>query len=105
MKVGKVLVVILGISFFILVIVENQEMTSVWSIDFSGKPPFKRKMVKARTADLARTKKQSTLVISGTDFRGKPPYTRNKETVRVVDHVQSDTINKKKFVPTPRRMK
>jgi len=102
MKAGKVLVIILGISFFIPAIAENQEVTRVWSIDFSGKPPFKRKMIKVRTADL---EKQSTIVVSGTDFRGKPPFTRNKEIVRVVDHVQSEATNKKKFVPTPRRMK
>ena len=105
MKFGSAIIAILGLTYFMPVMAEPPEMTTIWTVNYAGKPPFKRKMEKVRSMDLARFENQSTKVINTTDYRGKPPFTRNTETVRVVDLAQFEAIDDNKFIPTPRRMK
>ncbi len=101
---SQLLMVSLGMSLFANVSAEDQT-TTVWTTDFSGKPPYQRSKDSVRNVDLAQFETQKEIVVNNVDFRGKPPYTRNTETVRVVDLAQFETQKEDKFVATPRRMK
>ena len=106
MKAGKIFAAILGLSYLAPAVAEQQEMATVWTTDFSGKPPFQRKMEKVRVADLAQFEREETELVNTTDFSGKPPYKRNREVLRVVDLAQFEVVEaENRFVPTPRRMK
>ena len=106
MKAGKIFAAILGLSFLAPAVAEDQQMTTVWTTDFSGKPPFQRKMETVRVADLAQFEEKDTELVNTTDFSGKPPFKRNREMLRVVDLAQFEVVEtENKFVPTPRRMK
>lgn len=65
--------------------VENETVTLV-SVDFKGKPPFKRRYEQVPVADIAALEKSpSEVKIVTVDFKGKPPFKRNVEKLTVVD--------------------
>lgn len=105
MKIAKTFLAGITMIFLMPVMADSQDMTGVWVVDYSGKPPFERKLQTVPTVDLARFESQQAVVVNTTDFRGKPPFARNKETVRVVDVARFETTEQKKHVPLPRRMK
>ena len=82
----------------------NDDMTTVWTTDFSGKPPFKRQLETIPTADLARFE-TGTEVVNTTDFSGKPPFKRNVHVLRIVDAARFEIVEESRFVPAPRRFK
>lgn len=59
--------------------------TTVQKVDFSGKPPFKRKLVTLEVVDAAQLENTETSLVTSTDFSGKPPFKRNVEKLEVVD--------------------
>jgi hypothetical protein len=82
----------------------NDNMTTVWTTDFNGKPPYQRQKEILSSADFARFETTTEVVIS-TNFSGKPPFSRNVEMVRVVDANRLEIAEESRFVPTPRRGK
>lgn len=64
---------------------ESQNTTKEWTVDYSGKPPYKRTLTEINVVDVAKLETAETQVISTTDFSGKPPFKRNVETLQVVD--------------------
>ena len=82
----------------------NDGMTTVWTTDFSGKPPYQRSKETLNSADLARFETTSEVVRS-TDFSGKPPFSRNVDVLRVVDANRLEIVEETRFVPAPRRGK
>ena len=61
-------------------------MVEVRTTNFSGRPPFKRRVEHLPTAEVARLEAATTEVVKvSTDFRGRPPFARNVEVLRVVD--------------------
>ena len=67
----------------------GQEMVSVWKVDFSGRPPFKRELVEVPVADIAALEASNkvidTEVVWTVDFKGKPPFRRKMKEVPVID--------------------
>lgn len=82
----------------------NEDMTTVWTKDFSGKPPFQRSKETIRTADLAKFE-VVTEVVKSTNFSGKPPFSRNVDVLRVVDANRLEIVEERRFVPAARRGK
>ena len=105
MKIAKLLAAGIAISAINTASAGDQNTTTVWTVDYSGKPPYQRKAETLPTADIAMFETQQTTEVVTTDFSGKPPYKRNREIVRVVDLAQFEAVEEKKFVPTPRRAK
>ena len=62
----------------------GEEVTIV-TVDFKGKPPFKRRTVTLPVADVAALEATKTTRVRSVDFKGRPPFRRNIETVNVVD--------------------
>lgn len=82
----------------------NDSMTTVWTTDFGGKPPFQRQKETFNTVDLASFETATEVVIS-TNFSGKPPFKRNIEVMRVVDANRLEITGDSRFIPSPRRGK
>jgi len=65
------------------------EMVKVWSIDFSGRPPFKRQLIELPVADVARMEASNEIIetkrVWTVDYSGKPPFRRKFEEVPVID--------------------
>ena len=65
----------------------NTDTTMV--VERSGKPPFKRTFVQARTVDVAQFETSAQCEdVKTVTLRGKPPFKRSTECVRVVDVAQ-----------------
>ena len=81
------------------------DMVSVWAVDKSGAPPFKRRLVQVPAADIAALEVESgnveTVRKMVTNFRGKPPFRRRTVEVPVVDvsSLEIDTIQKRSIRP------
>lgn len=82
----------------------NEGKTTVWSTDYSGKPPFQRTQETLDSADLARFE-TTTEVVRSTNFSGKPPFARNVDVLRIVDANRLEIVEETRFVPAPRRFK
>ena len=67
----------------------GEEMVKVWSVDFSGRPPFKRQLIELPAADVARMEATDEIVemerVWTVDYSGKPPFKRKFEEVPVID--------------------
>ncbi len=83
----------------------GQEMVKVWSIDFSGRPPFKRQLIELPAADIARLEASNEIVeferVWTVDYSGKPPFRRKFEEVPVIDAASlemdvTDDVDRKK---------
>ncbi len=65
------------------------ETTTVWQVDMSGKPPFKRERVEIPVVDTARLEVTGepieTVTVWQIDRSGKPPFRRTREEVPVID--------------------
>ncbi|MEM7467882.1 MAG: hypothetical protein AAF387_13495 [Pseudomonadota bacterium] len=64
------------------------DLVPVRTVDFKGKPPFKRQVEYLPAADIAALEtgnERKTTRVRSVDFRGKPPFRRNVETLEVVD--------------------
>lgn len=64
------------------------ETTTVWKVDTSGHPPFRRTRVEVPVVDTAAAPVESSaemVTVWTVDRSGKPPYQRRRETVPVVD--------------------
>ena len=82
----------------------SDNMTTVWTTDYSGKPPYKRQKETLKTADLAMFE-IATEVVKSTNFRGKPPFHRNVDVLRVIDANRLEIVQETRFIPAPRRGK
>lgn len=82
----------------------NEGKSTVWSTDYSGKPPYQRQKETLDSADLARFE-IATEVVRSTNFSGKPPFARNVDVLRVVDANRLEIVEETRFVPSPRRFK
>jgi len=60
----------------------------VQEVDYSGKPPFKRRMVSVDVADTAQLETTETTLVRTTEFAGKPPFKRNVEKLEIVDSAE-----------------
>ena len=83
----------------------GQEMVKAWSVEFTGRPPFKRRMIELPAADVARLEATNEIVemerIWTIDYSGKPPFKRRFEEVPVIDAASleldaADTSERKK---------
>jgi len=67
----------------------GEEMVKVWSVDFSGRPPFKRQLIELPAADVARMEVSNEIIeterVWTVDFTGKPPFRRKFDDVPVID--------------------
>ncbi len=65
------------------------ETVTVWEVDTSGRPPFKRTRVELPVADVASLESADVALetrrVWTTDFRGRPPFRRGYEELPVVD--------------------
>ena len=65
------------------------ETVTVWSVDKSGSPPFKRTRIEVPVADVAVAEimgtDQEMIEVRQVTMRGKPPYKRRIVAVPVVD--------------------
>lgn len=82
----------------------SEDKTTVWTTDYSGKPPFQRTQETLDRADLARFE-TTTEVVTSTNFSGKPPFARNVSVLRIVDANRLEIVEETRFVPAPRRFK
>jgi hypothetical protein len=67
----------------------DQEMVKVWSIDFSGRPPFSRQLIELPVADVARLETSGEIIeterVWTVKKSGKPPFRRRFEDIPVID--------------------
>ena len=65
------------------------ETVTVWTVDHSGRPPFKRERVEIPVVDTAQLevtdKAVETVTVWTVDRSGKPPYQRHREELPVTD--------------------
>ncbi len=64
----------------------NENLVTVRSVDFSGKPPFKRRTERLPAHDVAALEmtEATQVTVRNTDFRGRPPFRRNVEHLTLV---------------------
>lgn len=105
MKASKILLTGLALGSIMSASADDIGMTTVWTVDYSGKPPFKRKLETLPVAELNRFETGKVTEVRTVDFRGKPPYARNRQVVDVVDLARFEVVQEERFVPLPRRMK
>ena len=67
---------------------ENQEMVKVWSVDYKGKPPFKRSFELVPVSDVARFEEEQETVTVRVKTGSKPPYKRRTVNLPVSDVAQ-----------------
>ena len=71
------------------------EMLKVWTVDFSGRPPFKRELIELPAADVARLEASDEVLATEriwvVNYKGKPPYRRRFEDVLVIDAASLET--------------
>lgn len=67
--------------------------------DFSGRPPFKRRVEKLSAVDVAQLELVQAdisagkeIVVRTTDFRGRPPFKRRTKKLVVVDIAQAEIL-------------
>ena len=63
----------------------SDDLVKIVTVDYKGKPPFKRRVETLPMADIAAMEESKTTRVSTVDFKGKPPFRRNVETLNVVD--------------------
>lgn len=70
------------------------ETTTVWQVDMSGKPPYKRERVEVPVIDTARLEvtgePMEMVTVWQVDRSGKPPFKRTREEVPVIDVAAMD---------------
>ena len=70
------------------------ETTTVWQVDMSGRPPFKRERVEVPVVDTAQLivtgEPMETVTVWQLDRSGKPPFRRSRVEVPVVDVAVAD---------------
>jgi|GEM_PF-380482 hypothetical protein len=70
----------------------TENCSTIMVTDFSGKPPFKRRIETLPTVDIAQaeyvTSDVEQVKVRTVDFKGKPPFKRRVETLPVVDTAQ-----------------
>ncbi|MFK7863852.1 MAG: hypothetical protein AB8B95_06440 [Pseudohongiellaceae bacterium] len=77
--------------------------------DFSGKPPFKRKVERLEAVDVAQLEVTESelegewVTVRTTDFRGKPPFKRRTEKLFVTDAAQLELLNEEQSKKKKRR--
>ncbi|MCB1748942.1 MAG: hypothetical protein H6977_08245 [Gammaproteobacteria bacterium] len=66
---------------------DDAAMVTVRSTDFSGRPPFTRRVETLPAAEVARLEpapvSAETVTVRTTDYGGRPPFTRRTETLPV----------------------
>ncbi|MBT3134113.1 hypothetical protein KL866_03120 [Alteromonas sp. ALT199] len=75
----------------------NDETVDVQVVDFSGKPPFKRKIVSLSVNDVAQLESVGQdaieyLEVKDVIMRGKPPYRRVTKMMPVYDVAQLEVL-------------
>lgn len=77
------------------------KMVKVWSVDYSGRPPFKRELIEVPAVDLARLEAANEIVevkrVWTVDYSGKPPFRRRVEEVAVIDIASLETLENDKL--------
>lgn len=65
----------------------DENLVTVRSVDFSGKPPFKRRTERLPAHDAAALEmtEATQVTVRNTDFRGRPPFRRNVEHLTLVE--------------------
>jgi hypothetical protein len=92
MKAAAMLAVLVGGTLATGAIAESPrsgETVTVWAVDHSGRPPYKRERVEIPVVDTAQLEVNDTAVETATvwtvDRSGKPPYRRHREELPVTD--------------------
>lgn len=81
---------------------QQGEMISVWSVDRTGAPPFKRELIQVPAADIAALELDSgpveTEIARVVNFRGAPPFKRKTAEVPVIDasSLETETVDRSK---------
>lgn len=70
---------------------------TVWEVDMSGRPPYRRTRVEVPVLDVAaletpRTDVTETTTVWEVDRSGKPPYSRRQVEVPVIDAAALETL-------------
>ena len=61
------------------------EEVKIVTVDYKGKPPFKRRIETLPMSDVAALETSKPTRVRSVDFKGKPPFRRNVESLEVVD--------------------
>lgn len=86
---------------------QNGDMVSIWTVNRTGAPPFKRQLTEIPAADLAALELDSgpleTELVRVVDYRGKPPFRRRVMEVQVVDAAsfEVEEVNTRRSGPRP----
>ena len=71
------------------------EMVKVWEVDFSGRPPFKRRLIELPAAEVAALAAARQIIetkrVWTVDYSGRPPFKRRYENVPVIDATNFET--------------
>ncbi|MCG8413075.1 MAG: hypothetical protein MI746_02550 [Pseudomonadales bacterium] len=84
---------------------QEGEMVSVWSVDRTGAPPFKRELIQVPAADIAALELNAgpveTEVARVVNFRGSPPFKRKTAEVPVIDaaSIETEVVDKRNIRP------
>ena len=65
----------------------DADLVTVTTVDYSGRPPFNRKVERLPAQDVAALELEEAgkAVVRTTNFKGRPPFRRNHEYLTVVD--------------------
>ena len=74
---------------------EDKETVAVWSVDYKGKPPFKRTIKRVPVSDVAQLEEQQEMVAVKVKRGSKPPFKRSTELLPVADVAQFETVDDK----------
>jgi hypothetical protein len=74
----------------VVVAAEEQETVKVWSVDYKGKPPFKRTLKRLPVSDVAQFETAQDVETVAVKVRtgSKPPFKRRTVNLPVVDAAQ-----------------
>lgn len=72
---------------------EEQDMVKVWSVDYKGKPPFKRSAEWVPVSDVAEFEEVQELIAVKVKSGLKPPYKRRTVYLPVADVAQFETTD------------
>ncbi len=75
--------------------------------DFSGKPPFKRRVELVPVVDIAQveivTSEPEYVAVKTVDYKGKPPFKRRVELLEKTDIMQAELVEEADGADEPRK--
>ena len=68
------------------------DMVTVWTVDYSGRPPYSRSRETLSVSDVARLEQAEVTEVRTVDYSGRPPFRRNVETLRIIDAARLEVV-------------